>query len=197
MSNHRLASLHDGSRAAPLLHTLADNWWLLMLRGIAAIAFGILAFIWPGLTLLTLVFLYALYAVIDGALALWGAMTGGQEGTSRWWLAAVGVVGLVVGLLAAIWPGITAFILIAIIGASALIRGVIEIFGAIELRKEIEHEWFLILSGVLSVIFGLFVLFRPGAGAVALVWLIALYAIAIGVVTVVLSLRLRTFAAER
>ena len=197
MPNDHLASFHGGTRAAPLLHALANNWWLLMLRGIAAIVFGVLAFIWPGLTLLTLVLLYALYAVIDGALALWGAVTGGHGGTSRWWLAAVGILGIVVGLLAAIWPGLTALILIAIIGASALIRGVIEIFGAIELRKEIDHEWLLIVSGLLSVIFGLVVLFRPGAGAVALVWLIALYAIAIGIVTVVLSLRLRTFASER
>lgn len=197
MSNHRIESLHDGHRAAPLLHALANNWWPLMLRGIAAVAFGILAFIWPGLTLLTLVLLYALYAVIDGALALWGAVTGTREGAARWWLAAVGVLGIAVGLLAAIWPGMTAFVLITLIGAWALIRGVIEIFGAIELRKEIENEWMLILSGLLSVIFGLVVLFRPGAGAVALVWLIALYAIVIGIVTIVLSLRLRTFASER
>jgi uncharacterized membrane protein HdeD (DUF308 family) len=169
----------------------------MMLRGIAAIAFGVLAFIWPGLTLLTLVFLYAAYAVIDGVLALWGAITGGHEGTARWWLAAVGVLGVVVGVLAAIWPGLTALVLIMLIGAWALVRGIIEIFGAIELRKEIDHEWMLILSGLLSVIFGLVVLFRPGAGAVALVWLIALYAIVIGIVTVVLSLRLKSFASDR
>jgi uncharacterized membrane protein HdeD (DUF308 family) len=197
MSDHRLESLRDGPRAAPLLHALADDWCLLMLRGIAAIAFGILALIWPGLTLLTLVLLYAFYAAIDGALALWGAITGSREGTARWWLAAVGAVGIGVGLAAAIWPGMTASILIALIGAWALIRGVIEIFGAIELRKEIDHEWMLILRGLLSVIFGLVVLFRPDAGAVALVWLIALYAIAIGIVTIVLSLRLRAFASER
>jgi uncharacterized membrane protein HdeD (DUF308 family) len=174
-----------------LLYDLSKHWWLLLLRGIAAIVFGVLAFIWPGLTLLTLVILYGAFAIVDGVLAL--AAVFGRTGPEvpRWWLVLTGILGIAAGLIALLWPGITALVLIVFIGAWAIARGAMEIVAAIQLRKEIEGEWLLVLAGVLSVLFGLGVLIYPGAGALALAWLIGIYAIAIGAVMVVLALRLR------
>jgi uncharacterized membrane protein HdeD (DUF308 family) len=175
----------------PLLHELSKHWWLLLLRGIAAVVFGVLAFIWPGLTLLTLVILYGAFAIVDGVLAL--AAVFGRTGPDvpKWWLVLTGVLDIGAGLIALFWPGITALVLIIFIGAWAIVRGIMEIVAAIQLRREIEGEWLLILAGVLSVLFGLGVLIYPGAGAVALAWLIGIYAIAIGVVMIMLAIRLR------
>jgi uncharacterized membrane protein HdeD (DUF308 family) len=174
-----------------MLQTLAKGWWLVLLRGIAAILFGILAFVWPGLTLLTLVLLYGAYALVDGIFALIGAFTGGAKPVPTWWLIIVGLAGIVAGIVTFIWPGITALVLVVFIGAWAIVHGIFEIVGAIKLRKEIDNEWWLILAGALSVIFGIIVLVAPGAGALGLIWVIGAYSIAFGVLLVGLSLRLR------
>jgi uncharacterized membrane protein HdeD (DUF308 family) len=175
----------------PLLEELTKHWWLLLLRGVAAIAFGVLAFIWPGVTLFTLVILYGAFALIDGILALVAAFASRGQTVPRWWLVLTGILGIAAGLIAMLWPGITALVLILFIGAWAVVRGVMEILAAFQLRKQIEGEWLLVLAGVLSMLFGLGVLIFPGTGALALVWLIAIYAIAIGVVMIMLALRLR------
>ena len=138
-----------------LLHELADNWWLVLLRGIAAIAFGILALFWPALALVTLVFLWGTYAIVDGVLALGAAIAGiGGEVVPRWWLVLVGIAGILAGVLAFVWPDITAQVLLAFIAAWAIMIGVLQIVGAIQLRKEIEGEWLLGLSGLLCILFG-------------------------------------------
>jgi uncharacterized membrane protein HdeD (DUF308 family) len=175
----------------PMLHTMAKSWWLVLLRGIAGIVFGVLAFVWPGLTLLTLVILYGAYALVDGIFALIAAFSGGAKPVPTWWLIVVGVAGIAAGILTFLWPGITAFVLIIFIGAWAIVHGIFEIVGAIRLRKEIDNEWWLILAGALSVIFGLIVLIAPGAGALGLIWVIGAYSIAFGILLVGLSLRLR------
>src|SRR6267154_2260417 len=176
--------------APPMMHTLARYWWLFLLRGIAAIIFGVLAFIWPGITLVTLVLFWGAFVMVDGVLALAHAIMGGNMG-SRWWLALIGVLGLVVGLLTFMAPGVTALVLLWFIAAWAIVLGVFQVIGAIRLRKEIGNEWTLVLGGVLSVLFGLVLLVAPGAGAVALIWVIAAYAIVFGVLLVALSLRLK------
>ena len=175
----------------PMLHALAKNWWLVLLRGIAGIVFGLLAFAWPGLTLLTLVLFYGAYALIDGIVALATAFTGGAKPIPTWWLIVVGLLGIATGLVTFLWPGITAFVLILFIGAWAIAHGIFEIIGAIQLRHEIDNEWMLILAGVLSVIFGIVVLAAPGAGALGLIWAIGAYSIVFGGLLVGLSLRLR------
>jgi len=183
-----------------MLHALARNWWLLLLRGIAAVVFGILAFILPGITLLTLVILYGIYVLFDGIVAIVAAISGDSRmnvAGPRWWLAIVGVLGILAGLLTFLWPGITAFVLLVFIGMWSLLHGVFTIVGAIRLRKEIENEWWLILSGALSVIFGLAVLVMPGAGALAVVWLIGTYAILYGALLIGFSLRLKQHAEAR
>src|SRR5262245_1974126 len=176
---------------AHMLHEMNKRWWLLLLRGVAAIAFGVLAFIWPGVTLFTLVILYGAFALIDGILALVAAFASPSQTVPRWWLVLTGILNIAAGLIAMFWPGITALVLILFIGAWAVVRGVMEILAAIQLRKQIEGEWLLVLAGALSMLFGLGVLIFPGSGALALVWLIAIYAIAIGFVMIMLALRLR------
>jgi uncharacterized membrane protein HdeD (DUF308 family) len=183
-----------GTLVAPvLLHALAKKWWLLLLRGIAAIVFGVLAFAWPGLTLLTLILLYGAFALTDGVIAIIAAITGGAPG-GRWWLAIVGILGIAVGALTFMLPGMTALILLLAIAGWAVAIGVLQIIGAIRLRKEIDNEWFLIVSGVISVLFGLALLVNPGAGALALVWVIGIYAIIAGVLYIALAFRLKKHA---
>jgi uncharacterized membrane protein HdeD (DUF308 family) len=179
---------------AVLLHGLARNWWLLLVRGLLSILFGVLAFVWPGITILTLVFLYGAYALVDGIFAIVAAIRGEGGPAPRWWLAAVGLLGVAAGIFAFAMPGLTTFALLMLIAAWALVRGVFEIIGAIRLRKEIDNEWMLILSGLLSVLFGAIMLIMPGAGALALIWVIASWAIAIGIMESVLAFRLRSHA---
>lgn len=187
--------LKPGIPKLPGLHALAKNWWLLLLRGIAGIIFGVLAFIWPGITLLTLVIFYGAYALMDGIFSILAAIRGG-EAQSRWWLILIGILGIAAGLLTFFWPGITAFVLAMFIGAWSLIHGIFEIFGAIKIRKEIDNEWWLILSGALSVIFGLVMLIAPGAGALALVWVIGAYSIIFGGLLVGFAFRLKKHGDE-
>ncbi len=178
-----------GLRGA-LVGAMAENWWLILLRGIAAIIFGVLALAWPGVTIVTLVILFAVYALVDGVVSLIAAIRGGTM-FPRWWLALVGVAGVFAGLYAIVFPAAAALVLILIIGWWSVVRGVFEIVGAFSLRKEIDNEWMLILAGALSVLFGIAVVIFPTAGALALVWIIAFYAILFGAMLVGLSLRLK------
>jgi uncharacterized membrane protein HdeD (DUF308 family) len=172
-----------------LLRALAENWWLLLLRGIAAIAFGILAFIWPNLTLLMLTFLWGVYAIADGVFALGTAVSGkGGEIAPRWWLTLIGIAGILAGLVTFVWTGITAQVLLVFIASWAIVTGVLEIWGAIQLRKEIEVEWMLALTGLLSVALGVALFARPGTGALAVVWLIGSFAILVGCIYISLAL---------
>ena len=177
-----------------LLHTLSRYWWLVLLRGIAFIVFGVLAFMWPGLTLVTLVLFWGAFALVDGVLALAQAIMGGSMGP-RWWLALIGVAGIAAGILTFMWPALTALLLLTFIACWAIVLGVFQIAGAIKLRKEIDNEWTLILGGVLSVLFGLVLLIAPGPGAVGLIWVIASYAVVFGVLLVMLAFRLKKHAA--
>ncbi len=174
-----------------LLHGLARNWWLFLIRGVAAIVFGVLAFAWPGLTLVTLVLFYGAFVLVDGVSALVAAITGRVSMAPRWWLAIVGLLGIAAGILTFLWPGMTALLILLFIAGWSVATGVFQIIGAIRLRKEIDNEWMLIVSGVLSVLIGIVLFVMPGAGALALIWLIAAYAIVFGVLTIAFSLRLR------
>src|SRR5262249_31818206 len=174
-----------------MLHALCRNWWLILLRGVAAIVFGLLTFVWPGVTLLTLVILYGAFATVDGVLAIAAAVMGGQP-APRWWLALIGLLGIAVGILTFAWPGVTALVLLLFIGGWAIATGILQIVGAIRLRKEIDNEWLLIACGVISVLFGLILVAQPGTGALALLYVIGFYAILFGILLVVLSLRLRS-----
>jgi len=176
-----------------MVHALAKNWWMLLLRGIAAIIFGGLALAWPGITLVTLILFYGAFVLVDGVLAIVAAITGGAP-APRWWLAIVGLLGIAAGLLTFLMPGVTAIVLLYFIAGWAIATGAFQIIGAIRLRKEIDNEWLLILCGIISVLFGVAMMLSPGAGALALIWVIGTYAIVIGVLLVVLSFRLKKHA---
>jgi uncharacterized membrane protein HdeD (DUF308 family) len=175
-----------------MLERLTRNWWLLVVRGVAAVLFGLLALIWPDVTLTALVLLFGAYALVDGVATIGVALAGrGIAGGERVWLALEGLLGVAAGILTFIWPGITGLVLLWLIAFWALVTGVIEIVAAIRLRRELDNEWLLILGGVASLLFGLVLVFRPGTGALAVAWLIGLYALLFGAVLIALGLRLR------
>jgi uncharacterized membrane protein HdeD (DUF308 family) len=181
---------------AMLLSSLADNWWMLLLRGLAAIAFGILAFFWPGLTLMTLILLWGVYALWDGVFALGAAMFAkGDDMAPRWWLTLAGIISILAGVVTFFYPGMTALVLLMFIASWAIIIGLLQIWGAIEWRKLLDDAWLLALNGVLAVAFGAILFARPGAGAVALVWMIGWFAVVFGCLNVALSLRLKKLKA--
>ena len=177
-----------------MLTQLADKWWLLLLNGVCAIGFGVLAIAWPGLTLIFLVTLYGVYCIIDGVTALMAARARNEAGKPWGWMVFVGIASIAAGVAAFVWPGLTALVLLTLIAAWAIVRGVFEIVAAIELRKRIDNEWMLILAGTISVLFGAALLVWPGAGALALVVWIAAFAIVHGVLLTMLAFKVRGLA---
>jgi uncharacterized membrane protein HdeD (DUF308 family) len=175
----------------PILPVLSRNWWALALRGVAAIVFGLLAFILPGITLTALILLFGAYMLVDGVFAIVAAVRA-EERDTRWWLLlAEGVLGVLAGIVAFVWPGLTALALLFLVAAWSIITGILQIVGAIRLRREIEGEWALILGGLLSVIFGVLLAVLPGPGILALLWLIGAYALVSGVLLIILAFRVR------
>jgi len=177
----------------PLAQLLGRNWWLFFLRGVAALAFGVLSLLWPGLSLFTLILFFGAYALVDGASALAAAIVGRGGAQLRWWLVLVGLLGIGIGIATFVWPGLTALTLLYFIAGWVFATGVLQIIGAIELRHVIEDEWWLILNGALSVLFGLLLVIMPGAGALALIWLIALFAIAYGLLMIGFAFKVKKF----
>jgi uncharacterized membrane protein HdeD (DUF308 family) len=171
---------------------LSRTWWMLAVRGVAAVIFGLLALVWPQITLLALVLVFGAYALVDGVFSLVAAARGRElAGGSRGWLILEGLLGIAAGIVAIVWPDITALALLWVIAAWAVVTGVLEIVAAIRLRRALDNEWLLIVAGALSVVFGLILIIWPGSGAIGLVWLIGIYAIAFGIVLLGLALRLR------
>lgn len=160
--------------------TMIQSWWALALRGAAAIVFGVLALLWPGITLLVLIALFAAYALVGGAVSVFGAVDSGKQ-DGEWGLPLLlGLVSLGAGAIAFLHPGLTGLILVLLIGAHALVTGALDIISAVRHRKTGTGEWLLAASGALSMVFGALVFLFPGAGALALIWLISLYALVTG-----------------
>jgi uncharacterized membrane protein HdeD (DUF308 family) len=175
-----------------LLETLKRHWWVPVLRGAAAIIFGIIAFAYPGLTLAVLIILFGAWVLVDGIFRVVGAI-GHRSDDKEWGLdLVIGIVGIIIGVLTFIRPGITALALVIYIAAWALMIGATEIAVAIKLRREIKGEWFLILMGLLSIVFAIMLLWNPIPGALALVWLIGSYAIVFGILGIIFGFRLRS-----
>jgi uncharacterized membrane protein HdeD (DUF308 family) len=177
--------------------TLARNWWALALRGAAAIIFGIIALFWPPAAVAALVAVFGAYALVDGIFNLVAAVRAGREG-QRWGvLVFEGIVSVLVGVLTLFYPGVTALALVLFVGAWSLVTGVAEIVAAIKLRRFIEGEWLLALSGILSVAFGILLFISPMIGAIAIAIWIGAYAVVFGALLVGLALRLRSWAAHQ
>ena len=172
---------------------LTRNWWLLALRGLVAILFGILAFVWPGLTMLTLIYLFGWYALVNGVLSFFLAAKA-PKGTTR--IASLilgGLLSILAGLLTFFMPGITALGLLILIAAWAIVNGIMEIVAAIKLRKVITNEWLLVLAGIASIIFGVLLFLQPGAGALVLVWWIGSFALVFGILLMILAFKMRNW----
>lgn len=173
---------------------LARNWWALALRGAIAVVFGLLTFAMPGMTLQILLLLFGAYALVDGIFTILAAVREAQA-HHRWGVLLLeGIAGILAGVLTFAWPGITALVLLYLIAAWAIFTGIFEIAAAIKLRKVITGEWFLALSGVASVLFGLLLFLAPGPGALVVVWWIGAYALVFGILMIALAFRLRSWA---
>ncbi len=169
---------------------LGERWWAVSLRGIAAILFGIIALIYPGVGLATLVLLFGIYAIVEGVLNLASAVTG--RGRQPWWaLTLEGLVSIAAGIVAFARPAVAILVAVWVIGSWAIVTGVLEIVAAIRLRKQVRGEWLLALAGVLSVALGVLLFAAPGAGAFVITIWIGVYAIVFGALLFVLGLRLR------
>jgi uncharacterized membrane protein HdeD (DUF308 family) len=173
---------------------LAARWWMLVVRGLAAVSFGVVALAWPGISLLALVLLWAAYALLDGVVSVAVAARAGEEGRRWGWMLFEGLVGIGAGVLTAIWPGITAFVLLMVIAVWAVLTGIAEIVAAIQLRHVIRGEWMLAVSGVLSIGFGVVTMILPGPSALALVTILGLYAVVFGVLVTALGFRVHHWA---
>jgi uncharacterized membrane protein HdeD (DUF308 family) len=176
---------------ATIADVLTHNWWVLALRGLAAIAFGVLAFIWPGITLLTLIFLFGAFALLNGVLAFVAASRA-PKGYPRFGsLILEGILSIAAGVIAFIIPGVTALALLVLIASWAIVSGIFEIVSAIRLRKVIRHEWLLALAGLASIAFGVIMILQPAVGALALVWWTGAFMFAFGILLVALAFRMR------
>ena len=176
-----------------MLGLVARDWWVFAIRGIAAIVFGILAFIWPERTLTVLVFLFGAYVFVDGVALLVALARGDAEARRNGWAVGImGVLGTVVGVATFVWPGLTALTLLYLVAFWAIATGVLQVIAAIALRRELEGEFWMALGGVASIVFGVLLVASPGDGLITLVWLVGIWAIVFGVSNLGLAYRLRT-----
>jgi uncharacterized membrane protein HdeD (DUF308 family) len=176
---------------APILHLIAKHWWVLAIRGAFAVIFGLVAFAWPGATLISLVWVYGAYALADGVCALAAGMRG-KVG----WLTFHGALGVLVGLLTFVMPGVTALVLLWFVGGWAILLGALQASTAWRLRHEIRNEGWLILGGLASIAFGVLVLVQPAAGARSIVFILGAYAVAFGALLLGAAFRLKALAAR-
>ena len=172
---------------------IARNWWSLVIRGLVGILFGIITFAWPGITFAALVIVFGAYALLDGVFSLVGAVKAAQA-HERWGaLVFLGVTGIGAGVVTVLWPAITAFVLVCLIAAWAIVTGVFEIAAAVRLRRYIEGEWLLALAGIASLVFGMLIIIAPLAGALVIAVWVGAYALVSGVMLVMLGIKLRSW----
>ena len=177
-----------------MIQTVARHWWILLLRGILAVVLGVLAIALPGVTALALALIFGAYALVDGIVAIVAAVRMSRSG-GRWgWLLAEGILGVLFGIAALVFPGITLLLLVFIVAGWAIITGVTAITTAWRVRAEVKGEWLWMLIGALSILFGILVAFEPAAGLFAVVYTFAFYAILTGLTFIGLAFRLRTAA---
>jgi uncharacterized membrane protein HdeD (DUF308 family) len=174
-----------------MLGLVSRDWWVFAIRGIAAIVFGILAFIWPGATLAALVLLFGAYVLVDGV-SLLVALARGDTLARRhaWAVGIMGVLGIVAGVVTFAWPGLTALGLLYLVAVWAIAMGTFQVIAAIALRRELDGEFWMALGGVVSIVFGAFLVASPGEGLLSLVWLVGIWSLVFGVSSLGLAYRL-------
>ena len=170
---------------------LTRNWWLIVIRGLLAILFGLIAFFWPGLTLLLLILTFGVYAIVDGVFAMLSGLVSSKY-SPRWWVFLLeGVVSVAAGVFAVMRPGLTGFVLVTLIAVWAILTGAFEIGAAIRLRREITNEWMLALGGFVSIVLGVLLFFQPATGGLVITLMIGAYALIFEILLVALGFRLR------
>jgi uncharacterized membrane protein HdeD (DUF308 family) len=179
-----------------MLGLVARDWWVFGIRGIAALVFGMLAFIWPETTLTALVFLFGAYALVDGV-SLLIALVRGDAAARRdaWAVAIIGVLGIVVGVVTFMWPGLTALSLLYLVAFWAIATGTFQVIAAVALRRELDGEFWMALGGVASIVFGALLVAFPGDGLITLVWLVGIWSVVFGVSSLGLAYRLHAIDA--
>ena len=173
-----------------MLYLSARYWWALFLRGLFAVLFGLLAILIPSSALLALVLLFGAYALLGGIFDL---VSAARSPSHHWAFVLEGIVGIIVGIVTLLWPGITGMVLLYLIGFWAIFTGLLEIVAGVHLRALIANEVLLILMGVLSLLFGLLIIIFPSAGALAIAFWIGAYALVFGIMLMALAFRLRSF----
>ena len=174
-----------------IVPTVSGNWWALAVRGVAAVLFGLAALIWPGLTLAVLIVLFGAYVVVDGVFAIVAGFRS-ADGTRRALLLAEGILGILAGLIALLWPGIAAIFLLYVVAFWAILGGLLRIVSAVLLRKDIENEWTMAASGVLSIVLGVILAVFPGIGLLSYAWLIGVVFLAVGATLIALAFKVRS-----
>ena len=172
---------------------LTRNWWLVALRGLLAILFGLIAFVWPGVTWLALILLFGVYAIVDGIFAMVSGVIRSRY-SSRWWVFLLeGLISLAAGVIVLLQPELAGLALVIVIAIWAVLTGILEIVAAIRLRREIRNEWMLGFAGFLSIVLGILMLLQPAAGGLVITLMIGSYALIFGILLVALGFRLRRF----
>jgi uncharacterized membrane protein HdeD (DUF308 family) len=174
-----------------MVEILARYWWAFIARGVVAVALGVMVFAWPAITIAALIIVFGVYIFVDGIFLIVKAIGGWKSRDDRWLLLLEGLLGIGIGVITFVAPGVTAITLLFFIAAWSLTTGILEIVGAIRLRKEIQGEIWWILSGIASVLFAVFLMIFPGAGILTLTWLLGIYAIVFGVLLIALGIRVR------
>lgn len=170
-----------------MMDVLTQKWWVVALRGIIAVVFGILALVYPGMTLLSMALVFGAYAFVDGVFAIVSAF--GSRGREAVWYVLDGILGIAVGVATFFFPGVAAQALVYLIGVWAILTGVFEVIAGFELP--IKRDWLLVIAGIASIIFGVLVFVYPISGALAITWLVGVYALVFGVSMFVFGIRLR------
>jgi uncharacterized membrane protein HdeD (DUF308 family) len=180
-----------------MLRQWSSNWWAVALRGVAGILFGVIAMVWPGLTIEVLVMCFGAYALVDGVFATIAAFAN-HAGHDRWWVLLLeGLLGIAAGIITFFRPGLATLALLYVISFWAIVTGLLEIIAAMRLREEIEGEWMLALAGIASVALGVLLLVFPEAGALTIAWMMGAYAVLFGAMLLVLGLRVRKLGEAR
>ncbi|MCQ4148747.1 HdeD family acid-resistance protein [Rhodococcus qingshengii] len=181
----------------PFVQYGKEIWWMILIRGIFGVIFGIIALVWPGITVVALVFLFGIYSIADGLITIVRAVRDREHLSSWGWWVFTGVVSVGAGIVALVWPGITALVLLYIIAFYAIMFGIFGIVGAFKMKALPGSSWgWLLAASVLAVIFGIILLIAPGEGIISLIWLLGWYAILFGLFMIVGAFQIRSRAKE-
>lgn len=175
-----------------MINIIEKRWWVFALRGLIAVALGIIALVNPGIALLTLIIIFGIYSFVDGLFDVIISISNRKDNEKWWALLIAGIASVVIGVISLTNPSITGIALVYLIAAKALINGVLEIAAAIELRHFIEGEWMMVISGILSILFGIVLFASPNQGALAMLWVIGIFAIVIGIWLIIFAFHLRS-----